>query len=279
MDGTVYPLHDPPFTIPSAFTPNTTFFPSRTAFLSSSSLALSAVSSSPALSPTSTTHHNSTLSISIILSPITSFSRKPNSALPSPDPSYASWSFIRPSVNSVLGCDIFGPLCQTGLIAIEVNLTTAVTTTTMPCSSYLSAQSTYEALLIKDNLRDIDYMTSFGRSPRCTSFAQNLFHSTYSQCNNASGTLLNIRSYWPAGVSNNAQNFGPEFLCCGPCQVVVPQIRVFYWPPGLSSNCSVTNDNLTSQASSSLTSNMLLKREHSIINDETGIAVIDGYTL
>lgn len=163
-----------------------------------------------------------------------------------------------------------------------INLTTTVTTTTMPCSYYLSAQSTYEAALIKDNLRDVDYLTSFGRSPQCKSFAQSLSYSTYSQCSNASATLLDVKSYWPAGVSNLpklSEEFGIPFLCCGGCVVVVPQVRVHYWASGLPSNCSVTGGNSSSLASSPVTSKMLLNREHSIIDDGVGIAVISGYTL
>ena len=40
-------------------------------------------------------------------------------------------------------CDIFGLACQTGSITVGMDLTTATITTVLPCSSYLTAQSSY----------------------------------------------------------------------------------------------------------------------------------------
>lgn len=281
VGGSAYPIIGPPFPITSSSPPIRTSFSSTTS-LSSLGPSISSLSSSPALAPTLTTPPNSTLFTPIISSSVTRSSRNSSLALLSSNTNYTSWSFIRPSVNPVSGCDIFGPLCQTGLIAVGVNLTTTVTTTTIPCSYYLSAQSAYEAPLITDHLRDMDYLTSFGRSPQCKSFAQSLSYSTYPECNNASATLLDVRSYWPAGVSNLpkfSDEFAIPFSCCGGCVVVVPQVQVHYWASGFPSNCSVTGWNSKSQASSPLTPSMLLKREHSIIDDGVGIAVISGYTL
>lgn len=279
---TVYPVNGPPFAITSSLAPTTTTLPSITTSLLSSDPSLSALSSSTTFTPASTVRPNPTLFTAGSSSIITTSSRNSSSALLSSSINHTSWSFIRPSVNPSSGCDIFGPLCQTGSITVGVNLTTIVTSTTMPCSSYLSAQLAYEAPRIKDNLHDIDYMTSFGRSPQCKSFAQSLSYSTYSQCNNASGTLLGAQSYWPAGVSNAPvipEEMGMSFLCCGLCAAIVPQVRVLYWLRELPSNCSVPGNISTSQVSSPLTTSMLLKREHSIVDDGVGIAVISGYTL
>ena len=81
-------------------------------------------------------------------------------------------NFIRPSINPSTQCNLWGPLCQTGTIVVDVNLTTTSTSTTVPCSSYLSAQS-YSAQPPNHVRPDQygDYMASFGRSPECTSYA------------------------------------------------------------------------------------------------------------
>ena len=76
--------------------------------------------------------------------------------------------FIRPSINPSAECNIWGPLCQTGSIAVDVNLTTTSTPTIVAC---LSAQS-FSA--IGNGFRPnqySDYMQSFGRSPDCASYA------------------------------------------------------------------------------------------------------------
>ncbi len=86
-------------------------------------------------------------------------------------------------------CNIYGPVCQTGSITVGVNLTTATTTTVLPCSSYLSAQSVH---LIYENDPGLpaglgqgfwsndhddgsdlsDWVVSFGQSPECYSYAK-----------------------------------------------------------------------------------------------------------
>ena len=50
-------------------------------------------------------------------------------------------NFIGPRVNLMVGCNIFDPLCQTGNIIVDVDVTTTRTTTEVPCSYFLSAQS------------------------------------------------------------------------------------------------------------------------------------------
>ena len=51
--------------------------------------------------------------------------------------------FVLLSTNPSPECDLFGPLCQTGSIAAEIEHTGTTTTTTVPCSDYLRAQSAY----------------------------------------------------------------------------------------------------------------------------------------
>lgn len=51
--------------------------------------------------------------------------------------------FVLLSSNPSSGCDLFGPLCQTGSIVAEVEHTGTTITTTVPCSDYLRAQSAF----------------------------------------------------------------------------------------------------------------------------------------
>lgn len=79
--------------------------------------------------------------------------------------------FVRPSINPVAECDIFGPLCQTGSIAVGLDLTSVTKTTTVPCSYYLSAQyhSVHPQRFDQNvGVGDANYLSSFGRSPQCT---------------------------------------------------------------------------------------------------------------
>ena len=74
-------------------------------------------------------------------------------------------SFIQPSINPTQSCDIYGPLCQTGSIAVGVRASQGVnTTTTVPCSCYLTAQS------LTVNPTAAAWQTGFGRSPQCNTF-------------------------------------------------------------------------------------------------------------
>ena len=75
-------------------------------------------------------------------------------------------------------CDIFGLICQTGLITVGVSLACSTTTTTLPCSSYLTAQAAHLLSAKVESgghitLEDArEWLTAFGRSPECRSYAK-----------------------------------------------------------------------------------------------------------
>lgn len=218
--------------------------------------------------------------------------------------------FIRPSVNPVAECNLWGLLCQTGLITVGVNMTTTVTTTTVPCSYYLSAQakSADPAYQLEDiNIHLLrpegGYLSSFGHSPECSVYANDLkahpivdhwdgrtvgmdvisseddarrsaFH--FSQCGSQAQT--DPRVYTPPGVTMTKLG-GPfsEFYCCGACTLKIPEIRLWYFPDSSTYSCSGDSANATSRNSLSSNHYPLNKRIESLLNGST--LITDGYTL
>ena len=188
------------------------------------------------------------------------------------DPSFPN--FIRPSVNPTTGCDIFGPLCQTGTIVVAVNLTSTTTITTVPCSSYLSAQSASVNAIYSVNNYDgtgpIDYLSSFGRSPECTSLLSEYDSAvtTFSNCpNDSSGLRTASSDYFPLGIYNQGLKGAlGSYLCCGSCSLNVDKIRVLYFP-GADDECSAIG-NAT-----------VLPRSTQPPSPIGSTAVVSGYTL
>ena len=190
------------------------------------------------------------------------------------------------------GCNIYGPLCQPGSITVGVNLTTATTSTVLPCSSYLSAQAAhleYEndpdetgtEQFWDDSAPDgSDLWTwdvKFGQSPECRSYvAVDRGQSTFSGCdssNLAIPTARGLDTQIPPGV---LRYFSPEYQgsCCGNCSLDIPEVRLYYFPDK-TSHCQ---HNVTSNVTSTLSAQKLGKRMHSLITNES-TAVVDGHTL
>lgn len=108
-------------------------------------------------------------------------------------------NFIRPSVNPMTECNLWGLLCQTDFVEVAVNMTTTIITMTVPCSYYLSAQAqsvptawVWEA--DGKSRTNADFLSSFGRSPECLGYANYLkaqlsnakpfwFHSAHGHLN------------------------------------------------------------------------------------------------
>ena len=191
--------------------------------------------------------------------------------------------FLRPAVNPSPECDLWGPLCQTGTIVVAVNLTSTTTSTTVPCSYYLSAQSSsVESASAASYARGpLDYRSSFGYSPECTSYMQayqnpDLLKPLFSNCpNNASGALLPASSYIPPGVVNVGGHATDEFSCCGDCSMWVDQVRVFYFPEG-DQSCSRANGTTTAHADSNM---MTSAAKISPVGNNGSVAIVSGYTL
>lgn len=199
--------------------------------------------------------------------------------------------FIRPSANPTEVCNLWGPLRQTGSIEVELNLATKTTTTTVPCSYYLSAQAN-SAMPPGYILASHDYQASFGHSPECSAYAQVLRAnklpdkeqvrssiSAFSNCgNDAFDHSRSPHQYIPPGVSNYHVGGGArDYYCCGDCTLDIMEIRLLYFPDATSIACSqrLTNTTYKDEPSSS---KVLSKRVASLMTNGS-IFVSDGYTL
>ena len=176
--------------------------------------------------------------------------------------SISAFSYIIP-FHQTQDCNIYGALCQTGSITVGVNLTTATATATtvLPCSSYLSAQSTYIAsenypgdlngYFFPEDLSDgsdlSNWAINFGQSPECRSFAESISQEkyTFSGCGKYADPSLQI----PPGVLRYAGH-ATTYMCCGNCSLDIPEVRLYYFPDKTSIDCQ---NNKTSNSTSSLT--------------------------
>ena len=192
----------------------------------------------------------------------------------------SSFSFIIP-YNQTQSCDIYGPLCQTGSITVAVSLGAGTTTTALPCSSYLTAQSSYlSGFQDPDEPGAIfprwplDWERGFGRSPECKSYAhayKNKGEYTFSACP-ASDVPIAAQaagyqpSQLPAAIFR--QRIDQIYECCGDCSLLVPQVRLYYFPEKNATNCLGQNATIA-------TSNITLDAS----NNVASIAITNGHTL
>ena len=164
-------------------------------------------------------------------------------------------------------------------------MTTATTTTILPCSSYLTEQSTY--LWPPDSMNDFEveevpdaWLLSFGRSPQCRSYATEYGNEIYtiSGCG-AQNTVIGNEdnegypTQMPPAV---VRRMSPEYnaLCCGNCSLNATEVRLYYFPDSSTPNCHY---NQTSN-SSSMMLRQNRKRAYSLITNGS-TAVTSGYTL
>ena len=174
-------------------------------------------------------------------------------------------------------------------------MTTATATTVLPCSSYLSAQSTYianenypedpDGYFFPYDLSDgsdlSNWDLNFGQSPECRSFAEALSQGqyTFSGCGSSSlvvdaGQYADLPRQIPPGVSRYAGH-DSSYTCCGNCSLDIPEVRLYYFPDNMSIDC---HNNKTSNSTSSLSAQNLRKRVHSLVADGS-TAVVSGLTL
>ena len=201
---------------------------------------------------------------------------------------FSNFSYIIP-FDHTQDCNIYGPICQTGSITVGVNLTTATTTTVLPCSSYLSAQSTYLYNLSdgfwNDETSDpMDWGTNFGQSPECRSYAEDLRQGqfTFSGCGSSNivvQTQYALPSQIPPGVlryfDRSAHSEPLDNVCCGSCSPIASEVRLYYFPDKMTIDCP---KNETLNLTSSFLTQDIRKRMHSLIVDES-TAVVSGHTL
>lgn len=183
-------------------------------------------------------------------------------------------------------CDIFGPICQTGLITVGVSLASSTTTTTLPCSSYLTSQADYllSAKLESGGhitlLEAREWLTSFGRSPSCKSYAEvhrDEGQYTFSDCGSENAIIqasegFSLPTQIPPGV---VDRFRPlDYACCGNCTLIVPEVRLLYFPDPAAPQCGDQSSN----SSAILPARAINKRVQSI-NNTGSIAILSGQTL
>ena len=204
--------------------------------------------------------------------------------------SSSDFSYIIP-YNKTQDCNIYGPIYQTGSITVDVNLTTAITTTVLPCSSYLSAQSSYleglnpigcfqQSYATEDDPL-VDWQIGFGERSECRSYAnavnQRQWTISFNPNCGSNATIVQadiggFDSFWPIppGVKQILCD-GFDFTCCGDCSVQIPEVRLFYFPDETDQNNQTSN--LTSVTSASIQ-----KRVQSLVADGSTV-VVSGNTL
>lgn len=195
------------------------------------------------------------------------------------------FSFIIP-YDQTQACDIYGALCQTGSITVGVNLTSKTSSTVLPCSSYLTAQSSFlGSLTIDDESWPLEWATSFGRSPQCRSYAKAFDRGQYtaSNCGSGNTSVIPVASrglfdgypvQLPPGVVRYWTAF-QFFSCCGNCSLVIPEIRLYYFPDSTTVEC---HHNQTSKSTSVLATGNLRERAQSLVPDGS-VAFVNGHTL
>jgi len=124
-------------------------------------------------------------------------------------------------------------------------------------------------------------VTSFWRSPQCTSLAKAV--------NSSQPPLAKRQIEFQGWNGNLGVPFGPGHAvhqvgvganvatCCGPCQVIAQTLSMLYWPKG--STTPVCSDGpVTSLAALPSTNNLAARRPPSV-NGSSVYAVVDGSTL
>lgn len=159
-------------------------------------------------------------------------------------------NFIRPSANPTANCNLWGPLCQTGSIVVSVNLTTTVTTTTVPCSNYLSAQAesakpgylTNRGKFYNYMPPNSDYQASFGRSPECKSYVDHFVGNFDVSSEKLVQDVLKLRTEDNSiSILSNHDNHHPITIPSGTltlpnCGHNQLQHSEYYTPPGVSNS-------------------------------------------
>lgn len=192
-------------------------------------------------------------------------------------------------------CDIFGAVCQPGTITVKSavgnNRTTVVN---IPCSSYLSAQSTF----IRDSpmSKHLEWLRRYGRNPQCDSFASMLSSLpstspwTFTECHGseATGTVdSNVSKAVPTQVPRHPV-FPKLETCCGKCSFIILRVKLLYFPdPNAAAWCAARNRTMIyTDSRMNDTAHMKLRRRSpnlgaSRVSLSTNVstAVISGYTL
>lgn len=214
-------------------------------------------------------------------------SKNKSTTSPSRSPFNSGFPYIIP-YNQTQECNIFGPICQTGSITVGVNLMSTMTTTTLPCASYLTSQSSYLSHFnpFPHGIKafwPIEWQEGFGRSPECTSYAEawrNQGKYTFSNCGSNDAVVpasegIVLPDQIPPGVLRQIQ--WQVYECCGNCTLNVPEVRLYYFRDG-TGNSSYCQANQTLKSHTIFPAASDEKRAHSSLAGGS-IAILNGYTL
>lgn len=170
---------------------------------------------------------------------------------------------------------------------VDIDVKSTTTQTTVSCSDYLSAQSqSLDPRRIEDPKYYAPFKRSFLSSPECTSYAKWIDAKqgrpqvlSFSNC--ASSLTKPLEDYLPFRYLGASY---PGQYCCGPCAVLIDEIRVLYFAdqsPVLCSNKSLQTSKMKSYLTSTITSSLQINRNRadSLHTDEYSIAILDGHTL
>lgn len=167
-----------------------------------------------------------------------------------------------------------------------MSLAGSTTTTTLPCSSYLTAQAAHLLSAKVESgghitLEDArEWLTAFGRSPECRSYAQiqrNEEQYTFSVCGSRNTIIqaseqFSLPTQLPRGVFDR---FRPlDYACCGNCTLMIPEVRLLYFPNEAAPQCEGRSSN-----SSAIVSASAINKRVQSLNHTGSIAVLDGHTL
>ena len=195
-------------------------------------------------------------------------------------------------------CRPFGLLCQTVTVTATIVEETDTITSTVPCSSYLSAQLSQLgifSLLVDDGLMlppeetapAASWQHAYGRSPDCTSFARAAYPNSVMGFPSAPAPVLTDCPDKATSNSTAWQNYIPpgvkmvyddeNYLCCGSCVMNVPRVRVLYFPDSEAGPCNVSD----AFNGSMMTSALLTHSSNGAksLGNFPVTAILDNYTL
>lgn len=159
----------------------------------------------------------------------------------------------------------------------------------MPCSSYLTSQSSYISNFnsfpgaIKP-FWPSEWKAGFGHSPECSSYAnvwENQGKYTFSNCGSNDAVVpASLGIFLPPQIPPGVLRQIPfqVYKCCANCTLDVPEVRLYYFrdETGNNNNCPI---NKTPSSQNTVTTAPNEKRAISILNEKSNIAVVSGYTL
>ena len=197
---------------------------------------------------------------------------------------HSTWSypdFVMPQSNTQ-ACNIFGAICQTGSITVDVNISSTISATEVDCSYYLTAQSySNRGVTTRPYISTTimyPWQHAFGQSPECSSFVamEKPQRVSLSRCENPSSGYTDWDDYIPPGTRVLDSAGWDFFDCCGRCNFFAEEVRILYFP---AANSTCTPSVSTNETTTSTISEPARLRFRQVDNAEGSIAIYSGVTL